>query len=78
MGSRKSGLGISLIKKWRCGWESNPRIRDLQSLPLATWVPHLLEQHQYTPTAGVKFKHSPYTSATKNTRSERFVGGSKL
>ena len=33
-------LPIPPPRHWRCGWELHPRITVLQTVPLATWVPH--------------------------------------
>lgn len=33
---------IPPLAHWRCGWELHPRITVLQTVPLATWVPHLI------------------------------------
>jgi hypothetical protein len=42
MRRRKRKMGIRVgIRLWRRRWESNPRIRVLQTLPLATWVRRL-------------------------------------
>jgi hypothetical protein len=42
MRRRKHKVGVQMaISLWRRRWESNPRIRVLQTLPLATWVRRL-------------------------------------
>lgn len=42
MRRRKHKAGVQMaISLWRRRWESNPRIRVLQTLPLATWVRRL-------------------------------------
>jgi hypothetical protein len=42
MRRRKHKVGVQVATElWRRRWESNPRIRVLQTLPLATWVRRL-------------------------------------
>lgn len=40
-------MEAQLHRVWRRRWESNPRIRVLQTLPLATWVRRLVRTKLY-------------------------------